>query len=74
MISSGILLILYYGGVKVKGREIGEPQEEKPLQLKDSGKVLIMANFMDYGFSGTISKPFQLKNLQEVISNIFGAE
>ena len=145
----------------LKGREIGEPQEEKPLQLRDSGKVLVMddeemirsiademlthlgfhvvlakdgaesidlykkemetdtpfdfvimdltvpggmggkeaikkipqiepkakvivssgysndpiiANFMDYGFSGAIVKPFQLKNLQEVIHDIFVTE
>ncbi len=145
----------------LKGREIGELQEEKPLQLRDSGKVLVMddeemirsiahemlthlgfhvvlakdgaesidfykkemetdtpfdfvimdltvpggmggkeaikkilqiepkakvivssgysndpiiANFMDYGFSGAIVKPFQLKNLQEVIHDIFVTE
>ena len=64
----------------VPGGMGGKEAIKKILQIEPKVKVIvssgysndpIMANFTDHGFSGAISKPFQLKNLQEVIHDIF---
>jgi len=67
----------------VPGGMGGKEAVKKILQIEPKAKVIvssgysndpIMANISDYGFSGAISKPFQLRNLQEVISDLFVAE
>jgi signal transduction histidine kinase/CheY-like chemotaxis protein len=64
----------------VPGGMGGKEAIKKILQIEPKAKVIvssgysndpIIANFIDYGFSGAIIKPFQLKNLQEVIHDIF---
>jgi len=67
----------------VPGGMGGKEAVKKILQIEPKAKVIvssgysndpIIANFIDYGFSGAIIKPFQLKNLQEVIHDIFVTE
>jgi len=58
----------------------GKEAIKKILQIDPKAKVIVssgysndpvMANYKEYGFSGVIAKPFQLKNLQKTINSVF---
>ena len=58
----------------------GKEAIKKILQIDPKAKVIVssgysndpvMANYKEYGFSGVIAKPFQLKNLQKAINSVF---
>ena len=63
----------------VPGGMGGQEAIKKILQINPEAKAIVasgysndpvMANYKEYGFSGVIAKPFQLRDLQEVIHSI----
>jgi len=61
----------------------GEESVKEILQIDPDAKVIvasgysnapIMANFRDYGFMGSISKPFRVKDLIRTINDLMRSE